>query len=68
MVMSPVGFGHENDCAGEYQQQLKIRPILSSEGMLHKGYDRKCLVEKKVTGRESQGACRQDRLTINRPS
>jgi hypothetical protein len=33
--------------------------ILSSERMLHKGNDRKCSV-KKITGRESQAACRQD--------
>jgi hypothetical protein len=30
--------------------------------MFHKDYDRKCSVEKKVTGRESQGACCQDKL------
>jgi hypothetical protein len=29
--------------------------------MLHKGYDRKCSVDKK-DGRESQGACSQDKL------
>jgi hypothetical protein len=38
------------------------RPILSSERMLHKDYDRKCSVEKKIAGRESQVACRQDKL------
>jgi hypothetical protein len=30
--------------------------------MLYKDYDRKCSVEKKMTVRESQGACRQDKL------
>jgi hypothetical protein len=28
--------------------------------MLHKDYDRKGSVEKKIDGREAQGACRQD--------
>jgi hypothetical protein len=30
--------------------------------MLHKGYINKCPVEKKIDGRESQGACRQDEM------
>jgi hypothetical protein len=30
--------------------------------MLHKDYDCKCSVEKKVAGRESQGAWNQDEL------
>jgi hypothetical protein len=30
--------------------------------MLHKDYDCKCSIEKKITGRESEGACRQDEL------
>jgi hypothetical protein len=34
--------------------------------MLHKDYDRKCLAEK-ITGRESQGACRQDELIGGKP-
>jgi hypothetical protein len=38
------------------------RPILLPERMLHKNYNRKCSTEKKVAGRESQGACRQDEL------
>jgi hypothetical protein len=37
------------------------RYILSSERMLQKDYDRKRSVEI-ITGRESQGACRQDEL------
>jgi hypothetical protein len=48
--MSPAGFGHESDCTGEGQQQLKKdRPILLSERMLHKDYNRKCLIEKNET-------------------
>jgi hypothetical protein len=36
--------------------------------MLHKEYNRKCSVEKKnITGRESQGACRQDELIAGKP-
>jgi hypothetical protein len=31
--------------------------------MLHEDYNRKCSVEKKSIGRESQGACRQDELS-----
>jgi hypothetical protein len=39
------------------------RPILSSERMLYKDYDRRCSVEKKkCSGHESQGARRQDKL------
>jgi hypothetical protein len=51
MVMSPAGLGHENDCAGEVQQQLYVnyRQILPSESILHKDYDRKCSDEKKIS-------------------
>jgi hypothetical protein len=36
--------------------------------MLHNDYDRKCSVEKrKITGRESQGAWRQDELMGGKP-
>jgi hypothetical protein len=31
--------------------------------MLHKDYDRKRSVEKKITGRESEGACHREELT-----
>jgi hypothetical protein len=34
--------------------------------MLHKDYDRKTSA-KKISGRESQGACRQDELTGAKP-
>jgi hypothetical protein len=43
------------------------RPILSSERMLHKDYDRKCSVGKKIAGLEPQAACRQDELTGGKP-
>jgi hypothetical protein len=43
-------------------------PIFSSERVLHKDYDRKGSVEKKVSGRESQGTRRQDELIgVNPP-
>jgi hypothetical protein len=35
--------------------------------MLHKNYIRKCSLGKKYTGRESQGACRQDEQTGSKP-
>jgi hypothetical protein len=41
---------------------VKDKPILSSEKMLHKDYDRMCSNEKKNSGPESSGARRQDEL------
>jgi hypothetical protein len=35
--------------------------------MLHKDNDRKCLVETKVTGRDSQGSRLQDELIGGKP-
>jgi hypothetical protein len=46
---------------------INNRPILSSERLLHKDYDRKCSVEKIITCRESQGACRLDELIGGEP-
>jgi hypothetical protein len=48
---------------------VNYRPILSSERILHKEYDCKCPVEgeTKISGRESQGACRQDELIGGKP-
>jgi hypothetical protein len=44
------------------------RPILSSERMIHKDYNRKCSVGGEIiTGRGSQGACRQDELIGGKP-
>jgi hypothetical protein len=42
------------------------RPILSSEDMLRKDYNRKCSVEK-ISGPESYGAWRQDELICGIP-
>jgi hypothetical protein len=36
--------------------------IFSSERMLHKDYDRKASVAKKISGRDPEGAWRQDEL------
>jgi hypothetical protein len=38
------------------------RPILSSDRILHKDYNASIQLENKITGRDSQGACRQDEL------
>jgi hypothetical protein len=46
---------------------MREKPILSSERVLHKDNDRKVSVEKKVSGRESQGARRQDELIGGNP-
>jgi hypothetical protein len=35
--------------------------------MLHKDYYRKGSAEKKITGRESQGGCRQDEMIGGKP-
>jgi hypothetical protein len=68
MVAIPTGLGPENECAGEGQQQiLNDRHILSSERMLYKDYDRRCSIEKKYSGRESQRARRQDELIGGKP-
>jgi hypothetical protein len=44
------------------------RPVLSSERMLYKGYDRRCSIEKKSSGRKSQGARRKDELLGGKPT
>jgi hypothetical protein len=55
MFMSPAGLGPENERPAGI---VNDRPILSSERMLHKDYDRR-----EITVRESQGVYRQDELT-----
>jgi hypothetical protein len=44
VVISPAGLGPKNACAGEGQQQL----YTMDERMLHKDYNRKCSVKKKI--------------------
>jgi hypothetical protein len=36
--------------------------------MLHKDYESKYSIENKVTGRESQGVCRQEELIVGKQS
>jgi hypothetical protein len=43
-------------------------PILSSERMLHKDYDRKASLTKKICGRDPRWAWRQDGLIGSKPS
>jgi hypothetical protein len=57
MVPSPTGM-----CWRMAAAIVNYRPILSSERMLCKDYDRRCSIKKKNSGRESQGARRQDEL------
>jgi hypothetical protein len=45
--MNPAGLEHENSLAGEGQQLfVNDRPILSSERVLHKEYDRNISLRK----------------------
>jgi hypothetical protein len=47
---------------------IRDKPILSSERLLHKDYGRKSSVaKKKISGRDSQGAWRQDELIGGKP-
>jgi hypothetical protein len=43
------------------------RPILSSEKLLQKDYDRKVSVKRKIADHDSQGAWRQDELISGKP-
>jgi hypothetical protein len=45
--MSPAGLGPENDCAGEAATIVNNRPIISSEKLLRKDYDRKGTIKRK---------------------
>jgi hypothetical protein len=68
VVMSPAGLGPENDCAGEYQQQLrKTDPPSRQRGCYIRTITSSVQFENKVTGRESQGACLQDELIGGKP-
>jgi hypothetical protein len=46
---------------------IRDKPILSSEKKLHKVYDRIGSLAKKKSGREPQGAWRQDELIGGKP-
>jgi hypothetical protein len=58
-----VGLGPENDCAGEDQQKLKT----IERGCYVRTITVSVQQENKITGRESQGACRQDELIGTTP-
>jgi hypothetical protein len=64
MVPNPTGHGPENECASEGKQQLQITdPSSSPRGCYtYNDYDRMCSIEKKNSGRESQGTRRQDEM------
>jgi hypothetical protein len=59
VVMSPAGPGSENGCAGENPQQLHTTDLYSRQrGCYVRTVTESLLLENKMTGRESQGACR----------
>jgi hypothetical protein len=61
MVMDPAGFGPENDGAGEDQQQLETaHPSPRQRGCYIRTITASVQLENTITGRESQGACRQE--------
>jgi hypothetical protein len=68
MVMSPAGLEPENDCAGEAQQQLQTTDTSSPQrGCYLRTITASVQLENTITGREFQGACRQDELTGGKP-
>jgi hypothetical protein len=59
VVMSPAGLGSENDCAGEDLHKLYTTdPSSRQTGCYIRTITASVHLEKKITGRESQGACR----------
>jgi hypothetical protein len=62
-----MGLGTVNSCAGEVQQQLYKTDTSSRQRGCLKGHHLKCSVRKKITGRDSQGACRQEELICGKP-
>jgi hypothetical protein len=68
MVMSPMGLGPENNCTGEDQQQLCMTdPSSRQRGCYIRTITASVQLENKITGRDSQGACRQDELIDGKP-
>jgi hypothetical protein len=67
MVMSLAGFGPENGCAGEGQQQLQTTDTSSHERGCYIRTMTTSVHLKKVTGRETQGAWSQDELICGKP-
>jgi hypothetical protein len=63
MCMSPAGLGPENDCAGEDQQQLYTTDTPSRQrGCYIRSITASVNLRNKITGRETERACRQDEL------
>jgi hypothetical protein len=68
VVMSPAELGPENDCAGEDLQQLYMTDPSSRQRRCYiRAITASVKFENKITGRESQGACRQDELIGCKP-
>jgi hypothetical protein len=66
--MSPAGLGPENDCAGEDQQQFQATdPSSHQRGCYISTITASVQLENKITGRKSQGTCRQDKLIDGKP-
>jgi hypothetical protein len=66
--MSPTGLGLENDCPGENQQQLKTRdPSSHQRGCYIRIITPSVQLENKITARDSQEACHQDKLIGGKP-
>jgi hypothetical protein len=69
MVMSPTGLGSENEYPGEGQQQLQMTdPSSRQRGCYIRTMTAGVQLRKKNSGRESQGARRQDELIGSKPS
>jgi hypothetical protein len=61
MVMSPAGLGPQDDYAGENQRQLQTTDQSSRQrGCYIRTITVSVQLKNKITGRGSQGACRQD--------
>jgi hypothetical protein len=67
MVMSPAGLGPEKDCVGEDQHQL----YTTDRSSRRRGCYMRTMTErvqlKRIAGRESHGAWRQDELIDGKP-
>jgi hypothetical protein len=67
-IMSPAGFGPENDCADEDQQQLLTTdPSPRQRERYIRNTSARVQMENKITSRGSQEACRQDERIAGKP-
>jgi hypothetical protein len=68
VVMSAAKLTPENGCDGEGQQQLQTTDPSSRQRRCYiRTITARVQLENKITGRESQGACRQDELIGGKP-